>query len=59
MDGLSSREGCVEVFYNGEWGIVCDDDFDKLEVDVICRMMGFFGVVFVEVEVIFGIGDFN
>ena len=59
MDGSSSTEGRVEVFYNGEWGTVCDDDFDKPEADVICRMMGFPGAVSAEVEATFGTGDSN
>lgn len=33
--------GIVEVLYNGWWGIICGDYFNKFGVDVICRMLGY------------------
>ncbi|XP_038062142.1 uncharacterized protein LOC119732624 isoform X8 [Patiria miniata] len=57
VDGSSSSEGRVEVYYQGSWGTVCDDLFDIQDATVICQQLGFPSALRVSAAAEFSIGS--
>ena len=43
--GRDEYEGNVEVYHEGVWGGVCDDEWDKSEAEIVCRDLGYPGLV--------------
>ena len=40
VDGDNDYSGILQIYYNGEWGLVCDDFFSYPAGDVACRQLG-------------------
>jgi hypothetical protein len=43
LKGGTKLAGRVEVLYKGEWGTICDDNWDENDATVVCHMLGYNG----------------
>ncbi|KAL4239801.1 scavenger receptor [Mactra antiquata] len=41
VNGENPYSGRIEVFYDGEWGTVCENRFDINNAEVVCRTLGY------------------
>ena len=59
VDGAAEHEGRLEIYFQGQWGTVCDDNWDQFSdeaqrfqnADVACQELGYLGAAAVDVDV--------
>jgi C1A family cysteine protease len=44
-EGIGNSEGRVEVMKNGVWATICDDDWDIVDANTLCNVLGFSGAM--------------
>ena len=57
VGGATVFEGRVEVFFLGQWGTVCNYNWDLTDATVICRQLGYVRAVEVPSSASFGAGS--
>uniref|UniRef100_G1LYL3 Neurotrypsin n=1 Tax=Ailuropoda melanoleuca TaxID=9646 RepID=G1LYL3_AILME len=57
VGGSSAREGRVELYHAGQWGTVCDDQWDEADAEVVCRQLGLSGIAKAWNQAYFGEGS--
>ena len=43
MGGKHPWEGRIEIYYNSQWGTICDRGWDMNDANVACRSLGYPG----------------
>ena len=38
---LGGSTGRFEIYYNGQWGTVCNNMFRQTDADVVCQQLGY------------------
>ncbi|CAC5424589.1 unnamed protein product [Mytilus coruscus] len=41
VDGFAVNQGRLEINYRGEWGTVCNKNFEDVDAEVACRQLGY------------------
>ncbi|XP_066951338.1 lysyl oxidase homolog 2 isoform X2 [Macrobrachium rosenbergii] len=45
VEGRADYEGNVQIYHEGRWANICDDEWDEREGEIVCRQLGFPGLM--------------
>lgn len=48
--------GRVEVYHDGQWGTICDENWGEEAAEVVCKELGYSGAIFAVKKAHFGEG---
>ncbi|KAJ8034625.1 Neurotrypsin [Holothuria leucospilota] len=57
VEGPSNSSGRLEVFFNNEWGTICDNGWDLVDATVACREIGYRVALFTHRQAFSGKGS--
>ena len=57
VGGVSPLEGRIEIFHLGQWGTVCDYNWDLADATVVCHELGYLRAVGAPRSAAFGPGS--
>ncbi|XP_053315156.1 scavenger receptor cysteine-rich domain-containing group B protein-like [Spea bombifrons] len=57
VQGNSPCEGRVEVYHKGQWGTICDEEWDLGDANVVCRQVGCGSALVAPKGAVFGQGS--
>ena len=57
VGGASPLEGRIEIFLLGQWGTVCNSNWDFIAAGVVCRELGYLKAVGAPVSATYGAGS--
>ena len=56
VNGPTANEGRIEVYYDRQWGTICDDSWNNRDADVLCKQLGYIDAEYVRYRAQYGEG---
>jgi hypothetical protein len=57
LGGTTIDQGRVEIYYDGQWGTVCDDGWNLVDANIVCRQLGYPSATEYTVSAFYGQGS--